>query len=182
MNILMELLKIIWFLAPAGFANMAAGVSGKILPQFTLPLDLGYKFRNKRIFGDHKTIRGMLLGTASGCLVYLVQNYLSHNTPILKSIVVANYLDNYILGVALPTGALLGDAVKSFFKRQFDVPPGKSWFPFDQVDWILGTVLASLVVIRPNIIFVLSTIAVGLILHVLIKFAGYILHLQEEKF
>jgi CDP-diglyceride synthetase len=36
---------------------------------------------------------------------------------------------------------MTGDAVKSFFKRRLGITPGKSWFPFDQLDFVLGAIL-----------------------------------------
>jgi CDP-2,3-bis-(O-geranylgeranyl)-sn-glycerol synthase len=32
----------------------------------------------------------------------------------------------------------VGDAVKSFFKRQIGVAPGASWIGFDQLDFFIG--------------------------------------------
>ena len=182
MNISLAILSIIWFLIHAGVANMAAGVSGKFWPKFNLPLDFGYKFRNKRIFGDHKTVRGILIGTIFGYVSYIFQNYLISNVTILKTITINNFENNYILGFVLPMGALFGDAIKSFFKRQFNIVSGKSWFPFDQLDWVLGTLIASFVFVRFDIFFALLTIIVGLALHITIKVIGYTFRLQDEKF
>uniref|UniRef100_A0A7C4TNY4 CDP-archaeol synthase n=1 Tax=candidate division WWE3 bacterium TaxID=2053526 RepID=A0A7C4TNY4_UNCKA len=75
MDFVFELLKMIWFLLPAGVANMAAGVSGKLWPKFNFPPDFNYRFRGRRIFGDHKTIRGISFGTSMGFLIRLVQRY-----------------------------------------------------------------------------------------------------------
>lgn len=182
MGILPALLSTVWFLVPAGVANMAAGVSGKFWPKFNLPLDLGYKFRDKRIFGDHKTVRGILIGTIFGYVTYIFQNYLISNVTILKTVTINNFSNNYILGFVLPMGALFGDAIKSFFKRQLGIISGKSWFPFDQVDWVLGALIALFIFVRFDIFFALLTITVGLVLHIAIKVIGYTIHLQDEKF
>jgi len=182
MNIFLELLKIIWFLLPAGVANMAAGVSGKLMPNFNSPLDLNLKIRNKRIFGDHKTVRGVLFGVVFGLITYLLQLYLIPKDPFFQTISIFNYQSKIILGLIFPLGALLGDATKSFFKRQLSIPPGKPWFPFDQIDWLLGSLLFSYFFIKFSLVFALSVIVVGLILHLLTKILGFFLNFQEEKF
>lgn len=43
-------------------------------------------------------------------------------------------------------GALAGDAIESFFKRQSGIAAGNSWFPFDQTDYIVGGLAMSLFV------------------------------------
>ena len=43
------------------------------------------------------------------------------------------------LGVSMGAGTGVGDAVKSFFKRQIGIAPGASWIGFDQLDFFVGT-------------------------------------------
>jgi len=67
---------------------------------------------------------------------------------------------------------LIGDSVKSFFKRRLGRKPGSAWFPFDQVDFILGACLFTwpfvgfgwevfviLLVVTPVLHFVVNVIA-----------------------
>jgi hypothetical protein len=42
------------------------------------------------------------------------------------------------LGVLMGAGTGVGDAVKSFFKRQIGIVPGGTWIVFDQIDFFLG--------------------------------------------
>ena len=53
----------------------------------------------------------------------------------------------FLFGAALGFMALVGDAVKSYFKRRRKIARGGSWFPFDQLDFVvfglLGILLAS---------------------------------------
>ena len=67
-------LAVLWFFLPAGLGNLAPILATKIpaLKKYTYPLDFGRKFRKKRIFGDHKTIRGLVAGVIVGiATVYL---------------------------------------------------------------------------------------------------------------
>ncbi len=43
----------------------------------------------------------------------------------------------------LGMGALAGDAVKSFFKRQIGAKPGNMWPPFDQIDFVVGATVTT---------------------------------------
>ena len=52
-------------------------------------------------------------------------------------------LPTLIVGPLFAIGALGGDALKSFFKRQVGIRPGGTWFPFDQIDYIIGGAIAS---------------------------------------
>jgi len=40
-------------------------------------------------------------------------------------------------------GALIGDIIKSFFKRRIGKKRGQDWIPFDQIDFILGVLFFS---------------------------------------
>ncbi|EKD76292.1 MAG: hypothetical protein ACD_43C00163G0003 [uncultured bacterium] len=126
------LLQTFLFLLPAGMANMAPVVF-RFIPWGNQPIDFGYMFHGRRMIGSQKTIRGFVSGSIMAVTgVYFIR-YLwpaallepAIQTPILW-------------GLALGFGALTGDAVKSFFKRQREIASGKSWPPFDQIDWIFG--------------------------------------------
>ncbi len=146
-----EILFAIWFFLPAGLANAAPVFANKIpyLKRWNTPLDFGLHFRGKRIFGKNKTWRGLLSGIVVGSLVALLQRYGYNHSELLQDITYLNYSAIHVglLGGALGAGALLGDAIESFFKRQFGVPSGRSWFPFDQIDYIIGGLLVSSLVI-----------------------------------
>src|SRR5262245_32439132 len=127
-----ELWTAFLFFLPAGLANMFASLSGNVpkLRDLSYPMDFNLSFRGKRIFGTNKTIRGLVVGVLVAMFTAWILN------------------QAIILGLLLGLGAILGDAVKSFFKRQIDVAPGNSWLFFDQIDYILGGILLSMVYIR----------------------------------
>ncbi|HNT29807.1 MAG TPA: CDP-archaeol synthase [bacterium] len=176
------LTQAIWFLIPAGMANMFAGISGKLFPHFNRPLD-GYRcMRGRRIFGDHKTIRGFVLGIPAGAIAFLVQMLIARNNTDLAYIVPPGFSDCVWLAFALPFGGLSGDALKSFLKRQLDIDSGKSWFPFDQTDWLIGSLLAAMICMPVSLTLISSVLSLGIVLHILVKMIGYSLHLQDELF
>lgn len=115
---------VLWLFLPAIAANMAPVFAARyhLLPGLNRPLDGGNIWRNKRILGDHKTARGALIGIFAGTLIGLLQG-------------------QALIGLLQGFGALAGDAAKSFVKRRLSKPPGTSWSPWDQIDFILGAVL-----------------------------------------
>ena len=53
------------------------------------------------------------------------------------------------LGVLMGLGTGIGDAVKSFFKRQIGIAPGASWIGFDQLDFFVGSYAFASVLFAP---------------------------------
>ncbi|HVF69879.1 MAG TPA: CDP-archaeol synthase, partial [Xanthomonadales bacterium] len=147
-----EIFFVWWFFAPAGVANVAAFFSGKapFLKKYSYPADFNISLRGKRILGDNKTIRGFIFGVLGAIAIVYLQIFLYRNIPLLRSILPINYnsIDPIIFGALAGFGALFGDSVKSFFKRLVGVAPGKSWFPFDQADYIIGGILFTSLYIR----------------------------------
>ncbi|MDQ5884847.1 MAG: CDP-2,3-bis-(O-geranylgeranyl)-sn-glycerol synthase, partial [Patescibacteria group bacterium] len=77
-------------------------------------------------------------------------------------------------------GALFGDAIESFFKRQRGIKPGDGWFPFDQTDYIIGGALATMPFIKLSILQYFILIIIWLIIHLIASFIGFKLHLKEK--
>lgn len=126
------------------------------------PIDFGKNFFDgKRIFGNGKTWNGLILGIFVGTLVGYLQQ-------------------NLILGLALSSGALFGDLVKSFFKRRLGIERGKLWFPFDQIDFILGAFLFASFIIRINFIYLVILLIITPLLHLATNFIGFKLKLKKE--
>jgi CDP-2,3-bis-(O-geranylgeranyl)-sn-glycerol synthase len=179
-----DVLYALWFFIPAGFANATPIVVAKwpVLRDWRTPLDFGMSFRDKRIFGDSKTWRGLITATIIGLSVFALQQKLAVHLGGFS-----NYLQTVkytslplVTGLLLGAGALIGDAVESFFKRQRGIQPGHSWFPYDQLDYIIGACLlvAPVVVLSLNV-YVL-VVVVWLCMHVLFTYIGFLLHLKER--
>jgi len=65
-------------------------------------------------------------------------------------------------------GALVGDLIKSFFKRKLKIDEGNAWFPFDQIDWIIGAYVFSFPLFNLyELVFLLMT---GIVLHIIANF------------
>lgn len=174
----------IWFFLPAGIANVTPILAARlpVLSNWDQPVDFGLKFRGKPVLGTHKTIRGIITGTLAGTLVFFIQVKLyGHYGWAVDISDGVDYSQVTIwLGVLLSFGALLGDMVKSFAKRQFSVASGKSWFPFDQLDYIIGGLLLGSVVVTLSHMQSFLIIIVWFALHLISSYVGYLLGLKKD--
>lgn len=173
-----------WFFLPAGIANMTPVFAAHIpfLKKYSYPLDFYKKINGKRIFGDHKTIRGIILGIFMGIVSVLLQQYLYSQFSLLRDISWLNYSNTQplILGGLLGLGALSGDLFKSFLKRQLNITEGSSWIPFDQLDYIFGGLIFSSLYVSLSIKTYLVIIALYFALHILTTIIGFHLRLKEQ--
>lgn len=159
---------------------MVPPIAALFFPQFSQPLDFNKSYRGHRIFGDHKTIRGILLGTLFAGLLYLLQKYLYNTSDFVRNISLIDYNNiSLFFGCFQGLGALGGDAIKSFIKRQVNIKPGISWFPWDQIDWIIGTLAISLFFISISLNLAISYLVVGLALHIIVKGIGFIIKMNK---
>jgi CDP-2,3-bis-(O-geranylgeranyl)-sn-glycerol synthase len=175
----------LWFFFPAAIANMVPILVAPFpyLRRFTAPIDGGLTYRGKRLLGSHKTWRGLIAGIIFATLVlWLQQLAVDHSLWIQRMTSQVDYssLPTLILGPLFAIGALGGDAIESFFKRQRDVAPGHGWFPFDQIDYIIGGALATMPFVQLTILQYLWLIALWLIVHVVSSYVGFLLGLKER--
>jgi CDP-2,3-bis-(O-geranylgeranyl)-sn-glycerol synthase len=174
------IIKVFWLLLPAGIANMSP-VLFKWLPVLRTPVDFGKRFKGEPLFGKNKTWRGLVCGTLVAVLIVYLQKLLY---PYMQNYSLVNYssINVFLLGFLLGFGALFGDLIESFLKRQRGTAPGEIWAPWDQVDWIIGAlVFVSFAVPLsfPNI--AISLVLFGL-LHPMINILGYALKIKKNKF
>jgi CDP-2,3-bis-(O-geranylgeranyl)-sn-glycerol synthase len=163
---------LIYFL-PAGLANGAPPMAKKVpwLNRLDAPMDFGLEWRGKRLLGDHKTWRGVVLAVLTGIVFAGLEYPLFYkHGHIVPQLSLPRVL---LLGALLGLGAILGDAVKSFFKRQWGVASGRSWFPFDQIDYIIGGLLLSSLVVRLSAVQYVVTFLVWFVAHLFGGWVGY---------
>ena len=171
MNIIAE--AFLLFL-PAGVANATPVLANKIpiIRSWRTPLDFGKSWHGKRLLGNNKTWRGVLTGTLlaglTGLLIYQFWQ-LRPDWPATLG-----------LSLLMGLGALLGDAVESGIKRRRNIPSGHSWFPWDQIDYIIGGLalvypFSSLSLKRIGLIFVIF-----FVLHLVTSYLAYVAGLKER--
>jgi CDP-2,3-bis-(O-geranylgeranyl)-sn-glycerol synthase len=179
------LLFALWFFLPAGVANAAPILAAKtpLFSSLNARMDFGGTFRGKAVFGANKTWRGLASGIIAAVAVIYAQQLLFQDSDYsFLNVQHSQYLyeSPVLLGILFGSGALLGDAIESFFKRQTNLQPGASWFPFDQIDYIIGGCLASLMVITLPLSVYATILAVWSLLHLLFSYVGYLLHMKPH--
>ena len=139
-TLFIHLLKLFVFIAPIYAANTTPVIAAKtkFMEFLNKPVDFNIKFMGKPLFGAHKTIRGFLIGTFCGTFLAVYINYFTGFWPMQTAL---------LYGFLVSFGSLVGDSIKSFFKRRVGIKPGKDWIPFDQLDYSIGALLLSAIVI-----------------------------------
>lgn len=100
-------------------------------------MDFGKTMSDGRpVFGKHKTFRGFVAGLVVGTVAGLGESYLF------------GYVASF--GFLVSLGALLGDLTGAFVKRRLCIPPGGLLPVVDQIDFIIGAILFSLLLPMPR--------------------------------
>jgi CDP-2,3-bis-(O-geranylgeranyl)-sn-glycerol synthase len=154
----------IWLYLPAAVANTVPVFAARYnwTPFLDKPIDANAKWGGIRILGDHKTWRGLVLGTVVGTLVGALQGH------------------GLALAFALSFGALAGDAIKSLIKRRSGIPPGYNLPVLDQIDYVLGASLGAALVARVPIELFVTAIVIFGIGSAITSFIGYKLHIKKS--
>ncbi|HET9946741.1 MAG TPA: CDP-archaeol synthase [Patescibacteria group bacterium] len=170
-----EIFFALLFFLPAGVSNVMPVFAAKIpfLKKFDYPVDSYKTIKGVRILGDHKTMRGFVTGIIGGMIALFVVQHFFHVYDSGKNL--------YLLGFLLSFGALGGDSVKSFFKRQFSIASGVSWVPFDQLDYILGAILATVWYYPLSFYHYMLSLFLWVGIHLVSTNIGYILKLKPSR-
>jgi CDP-2,3-bis-(O-geranylgeranyl)-sn-glycerol synthase len=170
------MISAVWIMLPAYLPNPVAALFGG-----GTPIDLGRNFSDgKRIFGDGKTFRGLIIGILAGIGIGLVQ------IQAVGAFGWENLPEHTYRSITLlATGALLGDLCKSFFKRRLGKERGAKWPVADMYDLVAGALLMVLIFdsawLFANmtlLIFILILILTP-ILHRAVNIIGYHFRVKE---
>jgi len=166
-----EIIQILWLFLPAIFADM--------IPIFARKIRFLNKPINKKLFGSHKTWKGIVFGIIIAIIIAALQKVVVIPSEYL--LIDYNIINCLLFGGMVGLGVGIGDLVKSFFKRKLKISAGKPWLVADQVDWVIG----SCIFILPFIIlswqmYVFAIILLGF-LALLGEEIGYLLHIKERE-
>jgi CDP-2,3-bis-(O-geranylgeranyl)-sn-glycerol synthase len=163
MDLIHLVLEALKFIFPAYCANAVPVLAGG-----GLAIDFGKKLPDgKPVFGKNKTFRGFLAGLAVGTVAGLAESK-AFNYPIMS-------------GLLLSLGALFGDLAGAFLKRRLNIPPGGLLPVVDQLDFILGAILFSLLLsIAWNWELLVTILVITPPIHLLTNFAAFKLRLKSN--
>ena len=132
------------------------------------PVDFGRTMPDgERIFGDHKTVRGLLSGFIIGIIVGIFESFLSGT-------------DLTVMAALASVGALSGDLGGAFIKRRMQIKPGQPLPGVDQLDFVLGAVLATSLIYAPTPGTLLILFCVTPPIHLLANIIAYKLGLKSN--
>ena len=142
------------------------------------PLDFGRNFIDgKRIFGDNKTIRGLIGGIFLGTLIGFI-------LPLLFPLVhlpTLTFSDALLLALLLSLGTHAGDLFGSFIKRRLNMKPGAPAPILDQLGFLIFA-LAFALPFFPylTLMEIIVVVVITLIIHPLSNLIAYILKLKDK--
>lgn len=144
-----------------------------------VPIDGGRCFRGKRIFGDSKTWRGVVVAVVGCSAGVLVQKYGLGSYQHVSGAGVA---------LAMSLGAMAGELPNSFVKRQLGIAPGKTttgplavvFYVWDQVDVLFGAwpLLALVIPVHGDV--VVASFVLVLVLHPVVSLIGYLVGARKS--
>jgi len=178
----------VYFFLPAYLANMTPPLvrNAKIFDFLAKPVDFGKNLWGKRIFGDHKTWRGLVCAIAVGAGVALLQWWLYRFSWAMElSLLDYKSVNLWAFALLLSGGAMAGDLAAAFIKRRIGLAPGSSFMPWDQTNYVIGSFVFLALYIRPymeNDLIVWGTVfLMTFFIHLLFNRFGYDLGLHKAK-
>lgn len=184
----MLILKLLVFAIPVTFA----AILHMVVVRFNLfawlnhPLDLGKTVRGKRIFGNSKTFRGVvmmvLLSMAGVALLWWLMVWF----PGLRKYNILDFgpYSTLFYGLLYGLGYTLAELPNSFAKRQRGIPEGKrgSWLNIliDQADSPIGCLLFLWPFSGMDGTFLLAGAAFYLLLHLFFNVTLYLVGLRKQ--
>ena len=177
-SFLVLVLKSLYLMLPAYFANMAPVIAKKI-NFLDYPVDFGKKLGSKPVFGRHKTFRGFFFGILFAIIIAYAQFRLME-TDSLRAISILDYSKWLLIGFLMGFGALLGDLIKSFFKRRIGIEPGNNFIPFDQTDFVAGALIFTMLAFELSWQIFIVSLLLSFILHIIVNHISYWLKIRNE--
>lgn len=162
-----HVLQLLYLMLPIYIANMAPPFV-KYWHGWNRPISL-------RHLGSHKTVVGFALGVVMAVAVSYGQSKIAWSRSLISH---GHWI---LLGIAAGSGAMLGDSLKSWFKRRLGIAPGRRWIPFDQLDFVLGGLLALSFWIRPSLSDIILILVISVAGDIAVNQLSYRLGVRETS-
>ena len=173
------LLKCFYLMLPAYFANMAP-VMMKRINFLAFPVDFNRTMDNRPILGKHKTFRGIVFGVIFAVVIAHIQ-FLLYDIGAFRNISFINYQNWLLFGFLMGLGSLIGDLIKSFFKRQLGIAPGDKFIPFDQTDFVVGALVFIMPIFNVTLEIFIASLLVSFAGHILVNHIAFYLKIRNVK-
>ena len=182
-KLLIAILGAVYFMLPAYVANLSGLAFGG-----GTPVDGGKECKDgRRLIGNGVTWKGLQNGTIIGTLVGVVLGIIGTfygdlsvlTGGIIGLHVYGSVIGGLILGFLMAFGALLGDAVGSFLKRRIGLERGAPAPIMDQLDFVVGALVLSLLVVRISWSFFIIIALLSLVLHLGSNTFAYLIGIKD---
>ncbi len=168
-KLLIAVLGAVYFMLPAYVANLSGLAFGG-----GTPVDGGRECKDgRRLIGNGVTWKGLqngtIIGTLVGAVLGIIGTFYGDLSVLTGGIidlhVYGSLIGGLILGFLMAFGALVGDAVGSFLKRRIGLERGAPAPFMDQLDFVVGALVLSLLVVRISWSFFIIIALLSLFLH-----------------
>jgi hypothetical protein len=188
--VLGETLGTVYLLAPLLGGAMLHGLFMRFdwLPALKVPIDGGRSWRGRRWFGHSKTWRGPVLVAAGAAVVWALQQHALHALPGFAAVELVDYasLPGLWFGALAGFVAELGELPNSFAKRRLGIGPGQTargplavvFYLADQLDVVIGYWIVVGWAVPPTPPRLAVAAAVGVAIHPLLTWIGYLLRMR----
>lgn len=182
-KLLIAVLAAVYFMLPAYVANLSGLAFGG-----GTPVDGGKDYKDgRRLIGNGVTWKGLqngtILGTLVGVVLGMIGTFFGDLSVLTGGIidlhVYGSVIGGLILGFLMAFGALLGDLVGSFIKRRIGLQSGEPAPLMDQLDFVVGALVLSLLVVQISWKFFLIIAVLTLVLHLGSNCIAYLIGIKD---
>lgn len=146
------------------------------------PIDGGRTWRGRRVFGDNKTWRGVVVAVV-GCIAAIAVQAVVGERVGRLALVDYRAIPSIPFAIAMGLGAMLGELPNSFTKRQLAIAPGKTtsgplaivFYVWDQVDLLFGAWPLIAIWVPLELDVIAASFVLALVLHPTVSLLGYLL-------
>jgi len=148
-----------------GIANGAPIIASNLFrDRFSMPLDAGYQFMGKPLFGHSKTLRGILSALILTSLVAVLLGLPAH------------------VGANIALLDMIGDLISSFIKRRLNRPVSSMFLGLDQIPESLLPLLYYKYAYSQDWNLVFLVLVVFLILELLLSKILFVLKIRKHPY
>ena len=182
-GLLIAILGAVYFMLPAYVANLSGLAFGG-----GTPVDGGKECKDgRRLIGNGVTWKGFqngtIIGTLVGVLLGIIGTFFGDLSVLTGGIinlpVYGSVFGGLVLGFLMAFGALFGDLVGSFIKRRIGLQSGEPAPIMDQLDFVVGALVLSLLVVRISWKFFLIIAILSIVLHLGANIVAYLLRIKD---
>lgn len=154
---------------------------------FLTPLDGGLTLRGRRIFGDNKTWRGLVVMIPATSVAFALMASIARAADV--SVWVLPIESYGTLGAWAGLGFMAGELPNSFVKRQLDIPPGHAaasrvgapiQLLIDRVDSCVGMLVAISVIVPVPWMTWTVVLAIGPFIHWLFSVLMFLIGIKPR--